>query len=1097
MSAKSLKSFISRKTLPWLLLILFAITLMFMLFTRYLVEQQLVQHHSAISLRFSENLQRNIQSLNQQVANVASNDLVINGLIDLQEREKYIPMFFRTLSLAGIPESKLLLTDFSGSEITSTGIEFGIDNWQELVLKQGQSISQLTADGLYIAAPVLYADYPEGAVLSHISLQQLYQGLNINLDNELLLYLHTDGTVLFSSSLDKIHIGSKFSGLDDADWYQYHRQYPGGEQIISAEPADDIFAQVGLFILIMLAAAVASLIATLVSIHITGRLASSVFDRFLRSIKGVRSSGSWQSLLPQNDEPKEVSLLRVEFNQLLGDLAKSSLSVSRFNNIINSLVEHLVVFDHQGKVLLKNNSFSEFLQQIHADPNNPLLTMLPSDLSLKHLVNNTDSTEFEAKYSLSGSKAMTIHWSQSPYLSESGEIEGFVLVGTDITQTQQMEQSIHLMSRVMDKADTSIVISDATQAHMPIVYLNQAFSKLTGYSEQQALGKNCRFLQGKETQSASVDKIRQAISQQQAVTETLLNYKKDGSPFYNELTLTPIHDNQGRLTHYLGIQLDASSRVRAENYLINAKNKAEESARLKSEFLASMSHEIRTPINGVMGMLSLLQQGKLSPEQSHYVDLAKFSADSLLGLINDILDFSKIEAGKMELEILEFDLRSQLGDFAESMALKAQSKGVELILDVTELNFTMVAGDPGRIRQILHNLVGNAIKFTEQGEVLIKVAIHEQLDGALQLFASIKDTGIGIGADKLGTLFDSFTQEDTSTTRKYGGTGLGLAIAKQLCELMDGQIKVESQLGLGSNFMFELTLAKSEKVSANMPEVSLQGKRILIVDDNLTNRQMLVKQLGLWQADVHQAKGASTAIKMIRSAEQPFDIALLDMRMHGMDGENLGRAIRADQSIQQPKLVMMTSIAERGDAQRFADAGFDAYFAKPVTTRDLFDALTVLVDGGEAMSAASPLVTRHHLRALNRPMETKSSRILLVEDNHINQIVALEMMKKLGYKADVAANGVEALAILNSTPADSAYELLIMDCQMPEMDGYDATRAIRQGKGQDMHANVVVIAMTANAMKGDREKCLQAGMNDYLAKPISENELQDKLSHWL
>ena len=1100
MSAKSLRSFISRKTLPWLLLILAAVALMFMLFTRYLIEQQQQQHHSGITLRFSENLQRHIQSIDQQVANVASNDLVINGLIDLQEREKYIPMFFRSLSLAGIPDSKLALTDFSGGEITNTGIVFNIANWQELVLQKGQSLSQLTPDGLYTAVPVLYADYPEGAILSFVSLKQLYQGLNINLNNELLLYVHQSGKVLFSSSPDSVQIGGQFSGLDTTEWYQYQMQYPGGNQIISAEPASEVYAQVRLFILVLFAAAMASFIATLAGISITGRLASSVFERFLNSIKGVKSSGSWQSLLPQTDEPKEVSLLRVEFNQLLGDLAKSSLSVSRFNNIINSLVELLVVFDNQGKVLLKNASFSDFISQIEADPANPLPTILPANLPLTRLANSDDNSEFEAEYRVvvgGASKLVVMHWSQSPYLSENGDVEGFVLVGTDITQTQQMEQSLHLMSRAMDKADTSIVISDARQHDMPIVYMNQAFTRLTGYSERQVLGKNCRFLQGEETQPASIQNIKNAIKNEQALTETLLNYKQDGTPFYNELTLTPIHDNQGRLTHYLGIQIDASSRIRAENYLINAKNKAEESARLKSEFLASMSHEIRTPINGVMGMLSLLQQGQLSAEQSHYVDLAKFSADSLLGLINDILDFSKIEAGKMELEILEFDLRSQLGDFAESMALKAQDKGVELILDVTELNYNMVAGDPGRIRQILHNLVGNAIKFTEQGEVLIKVSIHEQADGVLQLFGSIKDTGIGIAADKLATLFDSFTQEDTSTTRKYGGTGLGLAIARQLCELMKGQITVESQVGVGSHFMFELQLNKSEKQSLDMPRVSLAGKRVLIVDDNLTNRQMLVKQLGLWQAEVEQAKGAPTAIKMIRAAEVPFDIAILDMRMQGMDGENLGRAIRSDSGIQQPKLVMMTSIAERGDAQRFADAGFDAYFAKPVTTRDLFDALTVLADGGEAMDLASPLVTRHHLRALNRPIEVKSSRILLVEDNHINQVVAVEMMKKLGYQADVAANGVEALAILNNTPNDSAYELIVMDCQMPEMDGYDATRAIRQGKGQAIHANVTVIAMTANAMKGDREKCLQAGMNDYLAKPINENELQDKLSHWL
>lgn len=1097
MKSRSLRNYISRNTLPWLLVILLVISLLSIGVTRHVTEQELKRHHSSISLRFNEHLQGFIQSSNQQINNIARNDLVINGLIDIQEREKYIPTLFRSMRLAGMDEARLWLTDFSGLPIIEHSIPFPTDkSWLASVLQKGQFVSRLNADGLLIAAPVLYASYPEGAVVSHISLPALSESLEISLKYELVIYVSEDNQVLYSSDAAIAEIGTEFKALNSDDWYQFQTRFENGALLVSAERSEHVYARVSVFFGVLIFSIVASLLTTFLSIRIAGGLASDIFQRFLISIRGVKSSGSWNRLLPHQDEPKEVELLQVEFNHLLSDLAKSSLSVDRFNNIINSLTEHLVVFDLEGNVLLSNSSFMDFEHQLDTRSSDLFEQVLPEPADHQAFYSDIEYFEYEQEYTNegeTGSNVMMIHWGRSAYLSDNGEKIGFVLVGTDITRTKKMEHSLHLMSRAMDKADTSIIITDARQDDMPVVYMNQSFVRMTGYSEQEVLGNNCRFMEGPDTDKAALERINAALRSHDPISETLIHYKKDGSSFYNELSITPIKDNHGRLTHYLGILFDASDRIRAENYLINAKNKAEESARLKSEFLASMSHEIRTPINGVMGMLNLLKQETLTREQQHYLELASFSADSLLNLINDILDFSKIEAGKMDLELLDFDLRSQLGEFAESMALKAQEKGVELILDVTEVAHSWVVGDPGRVRQILHNLVGNGIKFTEQGGVLIRARTSVKDDKTLLFFCEVSDSGIGISSDKLDSLFDSFTQEDTSTTRKYGGTGLGLAIARQLCELMQGTIEVQSEVGAGSRFSFEVCVGVSSKAGYEMPQIDISGQRILVVDDNLTNREMLVKQLELWQAKATSTMGAKSAIKLLREEGAVYDIVLLDMCMEGIDGENLGKVIRADTHIPQPKMVMMTSMGERGDARRFAEAGFEAYFRKPVITRDLFDALKVLTDGGVAMTSADPLVTRHHLRSLHRTRTTVHHRILLVEDNHINQIVACEMLKKLGYRADVAANGVEALELLNDAPQGQPYNLVIMDCQMPEMDGYDTTRAIRQGKGSRAHTDVMVIAMTANAMKGDREKCLQAGMNDYLAKPINEAELQQKL----
>ena len=532
-----------------------------------------------------------------------------------------------------------------------------------------------------------------------------------------------------------------------------------------------------------------------------------------------------------------------------------------------------------------------------------------------------------------------------------------------------------------------------------------------------------------------------------------------------------------QVTARLAVSEEAAKR--AEAVMREARDLAERLARARSAFLANMSHEIRTPMNAVLGFVELILDTELTQEQRRALELVRSSSEALLMILNDILDYSKIEADHLELEAIPFDVSKVVHATASLLAVRARERHLELLAEVTPEVPRAVRGDPTRLRQILMNLIGNAIKFTEQGEVVVSVTTALAADDVVQLRFAIRDTGIGIAPEHLGSVFREFTQADSTMTRRYGGTGLGLAISQRLVRLMGGEITVTSEVGRGSEFSFTLPFPAEVAAPRAAGLATLGGRRMLIVDDNQTNRRILRDMLATEGIKVDEASTAGEGLEAIREAAKkraPYDLAILDVQMPDMDGFQLATAVRADRGLARTRLLMLTSAGQRGDGERCRELGIRGYLTKPMSRADLLEALGTVLAGPEETTTPE-VVTRHTIAESRRAV-----RVLLAEDNPVNQQVAVAMLVKRGHEVHVAGNGREAVDAITQRE----YDVVLMDIQMPEMDGFEATHAIRAlPKGKDLP----IIGLTAHALSGERERCLSHGMTDYLAKPFKAHEL--------
>ncbi len=662
------------------------------------------------------------------------------------------------------------------------------------------------------------------------------------------------------------------------------------------------------------------------------------------------------------------------------------------------------------------------------------------------------------------------------------------------------------LSRVLESSGDAFVSIDAAGA---ITVWNSRAEALFGWPACDVIGRELAgiiipsaqrqgHLQGMEHYTSGAPSV--VVGQRRELTAL----HRNGSDVPIELAVWAHEDGGG----FSAFAHDITQRINSQAELETARDHAMTASRLKSEFLANMSHEIRTPMNGVIGMSSLLLQTDLSVMQRDCAETVSSSAEALLTVIDDILDFSKIEAGKLDVESVPFDLRAVVEESAVLLAARAHEQGLELTCRLDPALPAAVAGDPGRLRQVLLNLLGNAVKFTARGEVNVSARVAEHADDvhreadAVLVELVVRDSGIGMTPATLEHLFDAFTQADTSTTRRYGGTGLGLAISRQLVELMGGTLHVTSEPGQGSTFTALVPL-RLRSVPAVAPEVSdLAGKRALIVDDNATNRRVLAEMVTGWGCSARTTTQAQEALAALRAAadeHETFDVVLLDLNMPDVDGFDLAHLVRADPRVGDVPLVMLTSSAQRGEAQQAEQNGITAYLTKPVRSTQLHEALRTALGtrpeqvAGGTVAGSAPLLARIPRQAAAADPEEAPAEalVLLVEDNAVNQKVLTAVLSRIGCAVHVAANGEQALEYLNR----ENYDAVLMDCQMPVMDGYEATAELRRREGDG--PRTPVIALTASAMAEDRDRCLAAGMDDYLSKPVSMQNLAAALAHWL
>jgi len=799
---------------------------------------------------------------------------------------------------------------------------------------------------------------------------------------------------------------------------------------------------------------------------------------------------------------EDVGRLKRRYDNELEQRRRVEQALMESEAFYQSLVETLPLAlfrkDVAGRITFANQRFCDALRRPPSDIlGRTDFDFFPRDLAEKYrsddreVLNSKSNFETTEEFQTPSGEQRFTHVVKTPVYDASGKLVGIQGVFSDVTDRilteRALDQERYLLDSLMTSIPDNIYFKDAQGRYLRI---NPAKAHRSGLQDpDDAIGHtDFDFFPAEHAQNSLADELKVMQQTEPLIAKEEFIEYRNGTKRWMSTTKLPLKDQQGRVVGTFGVSHDITPLKEAQQALRQAAEAADSANRAKSDFLANMSHEIRTPLNAVLGMTELVLGTPLTPVQRDYLKLVHESGESLLAVINDILDFSKIEAGKLQLDQAVFELREFLGDTLKSLGLRAHRKGLELVCHIDPTVPDLLIGDANRIRQVVVNLIGNAIKFTERGEVLVSVSVDdtaEPADGtSVRLHFEVSDTGIGIPLEKFRTIFQAFEQADASTTRKFGGTGLGLAISARLVDLMGGTIWVDSEVGKGSTFhftaLFEMATESSERQMPAAPEL-LHGLRVLVVDDNSTNRRILAEMLGSWGMAPVLAASAQEALQELQfqsAAGKPYALVVTDVNMPGQSGFELVHAAQKDGSLYRGIIVMLTSSEHSSDVQECAQLGVDTYLIKPVKQSELFNAILQALGARHAEEWKTAVVAaqRHTVRPL---------KVLLAEDSLINQKLAVGLLERWGHVVCVADDGAKTVKMAHDEP----FDLILMDVQMPEMDGLDATRAIREWEELSQRSRLPIIAMTAHALSGDRERCLEAGMDDYITKPIRSDIL--------
>lgn len=970
-NGQSLYHQIKRAVIPRLLLmILFVIGIASIVYF-YAGQTQLIKQHENYINRLTTNLSTNVENLKSNLENMSQNDLLVNGLIDFQMRDDYLPIFFQGLRVFKTKDMGIALFDFSGKIFLDKGwptervSEFQ-SSWEETVFKQQRNYAIIDKKGVVVISPIFIAGSVEGALGSY--LKNIDSLINVVFEQNLNQYIFDrNGNLLWSSTSNENIIN--YQTFTDSLLFVFHKTEQWRDlTIVSTQSYSTVYSDVLWLMPFFLIAVLGSISSALLSIRLSAKKASITLANMHESLVNMMNNQHQDTHGDViKDEALELQNIRQSFSELLEHVTNLSISNDRVNNVINSLQSMLVVVNPKGQIILSNCKDDPLFNNDNGS----------RERFFQEGLSNVDKDglyTFNTK-SRDRNGARTIEWSVAPFKDKTGKKLGFIFNGKDISLRLNLQKDINLRQHAMEISPAAISIADVSKPGNPLIYVNQAFCTVTGFSKAEILGKNCKFLQGPATEPEQIDVIRRALRDQESCQVELTNYKKNGQTFVNSLSLQPVIEADGKVNYFVGVQQDVTIEKRTEQYLAQAREQAEQTTQAQGRFFASINHELRTPINGINGMLNALLNTDLSKQQRRHAELASMSANNLMLIVNDVLDYSKAGSGQLQIEPGPFDLTEFCNGLNEHYILQCQNKGLAFKWTGIPSDKLLIKGDRLRLQQILDNLVNNAMKFTETGEITVKVNLSEfeqttaMLKGPslLKIEFDVVDTGIGIAPDQIQNVFKMFGQVKSSSKKLVSGTGLGLNIARQLAQLMQGELSVSSKLNTGSTFSFYVV---AEKINYGACQ---QAPTFSDIDYNVLS---------------------------------------------------------------------------------FCSTHF-----KP---------------------------TMHVTEKPEKPV------VLIVEDNEINQAVvtaALPNAKKL-----VAFNGFQALDILKKVKID--IDVVLMDCQMPELDGWETTRLIRDGHANSKYVDIPIIALTAYTTSADQQECKQAGMNDYLSKPFNPEQLTNKVNFW-